>query len=245
MNTKFRNIHVIILAGGLGTRLKSVILDRPKVLAPIGESVMLDHIIEDLLRCGFYKITLSVGHMKEKIHEYIEKKEFPKDAVINFSEEENPLGTGGAIKRAMKGLSSELALILNGDTFFSIDYKRFIEQHKEHDAEISICLRRVDNVGSSGAVFVDKNNRILSFKEKPNENASGTINGGIYIFKKNILDRFDLAEAFSVEKDFFEKYIDRVKAYGFVFPDYFIDIGTPENYRKAQNDFKGRFNQKI
>lgn len=238
VNTKFKNTHVVILAGGLGTRLKSVIVDRPKVLAPIGGRTVLDYIIDDLLRCGFYKITLSVGYMKEKIHDHIEKKAFPKSAVINFSEEENPLGTGGAIKRAMEGLSGELALILNGDTFFPIDYKRFIAQHKEHDAEISMCLRRVDDVRSSGVVFIDKKDRILSFKEKPDENNSGIINGGAYIFNKNIFDKFDLPEVFSVEKDFFEKYIDRIKAYGFVFPDYFIDIGTPESYRRAQNDFK-------
>ena len=127
-------------------------------------------------------------------------------------------------------------MILNGDTFFPIDYALFNSYHDVHMADISISLREIQDVSQSGHVLKGENHRILSFNEKINEKTAGLINGGAYIFNKNILERFNLPEAFSIEKDFFEKHIDRVKAHGFVFDDYFIDIGTPENYLKAQSD---------
>ncbi|MDP3956374.1 MAG: nucleotidyltransferase family protein [bacterium] len=238
MIPELKDIRVIILAGGLGTRLRPVISDIPKVLAPIGDKTALDYIMSDLLQKGFRNIVLSVGYMKEKIREHIRRQSFSKDVTIKFSEEESPLGTGGAIKKALHYSSSDMTLIVNGDTFFPIDYSRFAREHVKHDADISIALRKVNDVSKSGAVQTDAKKRITSFNEKLGESKVGTINGGIYLFKKNILDNFDLPEIFSIEKDFFEKYIDKIKAYGFIFSDYFIDIGTPENYEKARDDLQ-------
>src|SRR3989344_5233916 len=156
MNPEFKDIRVVILAGGLGTRLRPVISDRPKVLAPLGDKVLLDYIIGNLLQWGFRDILLCVGHMKEKVREHIQEQSFPKDAIIKFSEEENPLGTGGAIKKALGDFLGETALVLNGDTLFFIDYNRLVEQHVKHNAYISICLRQINDASRFGTVLIDR-----------------------------------------------------------------------------------------
>ncbi|MEK7464437.1 MAG: nucleotidyltransferase family protein [Patescibacteria group bacterium] len=237
MNTELKNIRVIILAGGLGTRLQTVIADRPKVLAPIKNKTLLDYTIDNLLQCGFRDIMLSVGHMKDKMREHMKGRSFPKGTTISFSEEESPLGTGGAIKKAINNSSHEMVLVLNGDTFFPINYDHFLKQHIKHGAHVSICLSQMDDTRNFGTVTVDENNRIMNFKEKTGRGGPGLISGGMYIFGKGVLNNFDLPETFSIEKDFFEKHIRDAKVYGFVFKNYFIDIGTPESYEKARNDF--------
>jgi len=232
-----KDVRVIVLAGGMGTRLRSVISDRPKILAPIGEGVLLDRIMENLLGQGFRNITLSVGYMKEKVREYIKRQSFSPDAEINFSEEENPLGTGGAIKKAFEDIPEKTILVLNGDTFFPIDYWRFIGSHKECNADVSIGLKEVPNSGRYGRVVLNEEGRIISFKEKGSDICSGIINGGVYVFKKEVFDNLNLPEIFSIEVDFFEKHLERIKIYGFVFSDHFIDIGVPNDYKEAREYF--------
>ncbi len=238
MDHKLKGVRVIILAGGLGTRLRSVVSDVPKVLVDIEGKTILDRIITNLLKQGFYDIVLSVGYMKEKVREHIEKQLFLKEVKLNFLEEESALGTGGAIKRALNNFPCKTTLVLNGDTFFPIDYSIFVGKHIEKGAQASICLRWVDNVGDFGMVSIGEDNRITGFNEKTKEDKSGFINGGAYIFQKDIFEDFSLPEAFSIEKDFFEKYVREMRAYGFAFSDYFVDIGTPENYKKAKDYFQ-------
>lgn len=236
MTSISQNIDSIILAGGLGTRLRSVVSDRPKVLAPIGNKTLLDHVMDHLFSHGLHSIILSVGYMKEKIREHIERQIFPESITISFSEEEYPLGTGGAIKKALALASSDIVLILNGDTFFPIDYRRLFESHLLMNADITIGLRQIENVSQSGSVIADTEGKIIGFNEKTGENKKGVMSGGAYLFRKNIFDNFNLPDAFSIEKDFFEKHIHSVKARGLIFDDYFIDIGIPENYQKAKTD---------
>lgn len=240
MNHKKREIDVIILVGGLGTRLKSVVSDRPKCLAKIGEITFLDCILDNLYGWGFRNIILSVGYMRDKIYDHIKKNHYQKKMVINFSEEENPLGTGGAIKKSLKLSNTKKTMILNGDTYFNIDYDLFLKKHNQSKADVSIALRHVDDTSSSGKVSIDSQNRVLSFNEKEKRSEGGTINGGVYIFERGVLEKLKFPESFSIEKDFFEKMVDRVPIYGFVFPDYFVDIGTPETYASAEKYLKLR-----
>jgi D-glycero-alpha-D-manno-heptose 1-phosphate guanylyltransferase len=232
------NVDVIVLAGGKGTRLQSVVADVPKSLAPVGKQTMLDHILDALLIAGFRRIIFSTGYMKELVREHVAKRPFPEDVTVLFSEEQEPLGTGGAIKKAMRHVTSDLVLILNGDTYFPIEYARHIEEHRKHHAEVSLALASRDDVVHSGEVVIGAQNRITAFREKGGVSRAGLINGGVYVFNKDVLAAAGLPDAFSIEKDFFEKYLNDVRMHGFVFPDYFIDIGLPETYRKAQEDFR-------
>ncbi|MDO8557233.1 MAG: nucleotidyltransferase family protein [Candidatus Jorgensenbacteria bacterium] len=240
MNQKLRDVRVAILVGGAGTRLRPVLSDRPKALAPVGNKTLLDYVLDNLLQQGFRDIVLCVGYMKEKVREHIGKRSFPEGTTISFSEEENPLGTGGAIKKALSGSPSEIVLVLNGDTLFPVDYGNFIKLHIEHNAHVSLCLKHMNDAGRFGTVHTDNDNKIVGFQEKTQKREPGVINCGVYAFNKNIFNNFNMPETFSIEKDFFEKHIHTVSAYGFTFPDYFIDIGTPEDYQKAQDDLKNK-----
>ncbi len=227
---------VIILAGGLGTRLRSVISDRPKALAPIDDRTILDLICDYLIGRGFREIIFSTGYMKEKIREHVSKRIYPKKISTHFSEEEKPLGTGGAIKKAMQLVLAQHALILNGDSFCPIDYEVFLHHHHNHNADISICLRYVEDTGAFGTVEVDDNANIVSFLEKTGQKKPGLMNAGIYLFRKDVFEQVSMPEVFSIEKDFFEKKFNRINIKGFNFSDYFIDIGTPQTYEKAKID---------
>ena len=231
-----QKIPVIILGGGLGTRLRPVIYDRPKVLAPIGDKTILDRVMENLIRQNFKNFILSVGYLQNMIRDHIAGRYWPENISVLFSEEKEPLGTGGAIKKALDAADHDLAIILNGDTLFPINYQTLINFHISKNAEISIGLRKIEDASASGTVLSDNSKRILRLQEKNNMKQSGVVNGGVYIFQKNVLNRFNLPEKFSIEKDFFERSINEIDAYGLAFEEYFIDIGTPENYRKANND---------
>lgn len=230
---ELNKVPVLILAGGLGTRLRPIISDRPKVLAPLGHTTVLDFILEHLFALGLRDITLCVGYMKEKVRAHINDRSIPKDAIVSFSEEDSPLGTGGAIKKALQGCRAEMALVLNGDTIFPVDYALLLDQHTKNNADVSIALCEVEHTGRFGTVITDDTGRIIGFKEKDATNAAGMISAGVYTFKKDVIERFELPAAFSLEKDFFEKHTDEIRMHGLVFSDDFIDIGLPEDHAKA------------
>src|SRR3989344_3873475 len=155
------DIDVFILSGGVGTRLRSVVHDRPKVLAEIGGRPFLDILLEDLFLWGFQKIHLGVGHMKEHIID-----QYQSDPRILFSEEEKALGTGGAVKHAAPLFTSEHVLVMNGDSFCEVDYRRLYEFHLKRKALMSIVLTRASDRTDAGNVIIDEKKRIVNFKEK-------------------------------------------------------------------------------
>ncbi|NNF32696.1 MAG: NTP transferase domain-containing protein [Saprospiraceae bacterium] len=226
-------VDTIILAGGMGTRLKSVISEIPKPMAPIGDTPFLQFLIRSLQRQSISHITLSTGFKGEVIEEYFGSGD--EKLHIDYYKEDQPLGTGGAIKAAMALTSTEEVLILNGDTFFNININALIEQHQAQDADITIAMRQVSDEDRYGAMIIDNKGRVQSFAEKAYID-SGYINGGIYLIKRDLFDRYDLPEKFSLENDLFSKYVDELRIYGIPFNDYFIDIGIPEDYERAFNE---------
>lgn len=222
-------MQAIILAGGLGTRLRGVVHDVPKPMAPVCDKPFLEYILEELNNNGFKKVVLAVGYKHEVIMDHFHNKY--KNIEILYSIEDSPLGTGGCIKKALNLLDDEYVYIVNGDTMFRIDYSKM-----KTSKDVMIACKYLDKFDRYGKVIID-NDRIVSFKEKE-PNQSGYFNGGIYLFKRNILNNFDLGEKFSLEKDFFEKYIDNIYIEAYKSSDYFIDIGIPEDYFKAEEDFK-------
>ncbi|ECB9849186.1 D-glycero-D-manno-heptose 1-phosphate guanosyltransferase [Campylobacter jejuni] len=214
-------MQAIVLAGGLGTRLRSVVQDLPKPMAPINGKPFLAFVLEHLKKQGITEIILSVSYKYELIQEYF-KDEF-HGMKIHYNIEKELLGTGGAIKDALKLVKNEV-YVVNGDTFFDIDLKKLVL----NGSKICIALKQMQNFDRYGTVNVDEQGIVTSFEEKVFKK-QGLINGGIYLLKKDIFDKFDLEKKFSFEEFLQENYI-KLKARAEIFDDYFIDIGVPEDY---------------
>ena len=227
----------IILAGGMGTRLKTIISDLPKPMAPIMNVPFLTYQLNYLKHFGIKKVIFSVGYLSEKIIAHYNQSF--ENISIEYSIEKNPLGTGGGIRMAMSNLKEDLVLILNGDSFFDLDLEQFYNLHLEQKSKFSLALRYVNNSERYGNIEFNSSNQITSFIEKNQLNQSGYINAGVYILSNKLyLQNTKPDINFSIEKEFFEKQLNQLIIKGFEFKDYFIDIGIPEDYLKAQDDFK-------
>jgi D-glycero-alpha-D-manno-heptose 1-phosphate guanylyltransferase len=229
--------EAIILAGGLGTRLKSVISDLPKCMAPVSGKPFLHWVISYFQKQGVEKFIFSLGYKHEIIEEYL-NKEFTirqSPVAIQLSIEETPLGTGGAIKLACEKATEQNVTIINGDTFFKINLQQLSSFHQEDKADCTLCLKPMQNFDRYGAVELNENNSIKKFSEKKFYE-SGLINGGVYALNvKDFLDK-NLPEKFSLEKDYLEKFYTTGKLMGLIQDEYFIDIGIPEDYERAQEE---------
>jgi len=225
----------VILAGGLGTRLRSVIKDIPKPMADICGRPFLSYIFDFLCNQGIERAVLSVGYKWEVIKKYFGDKY--KNLKLEYAVEETSLGTGGGLKNALKYVYEEEVFVLNGDTFFDIDLNLFYNLHKSKNSKLSIALKKMENTERYGVVKIDENNRIVSFLEK-GKRVSGFINGGIYLLNKNFFNALVPEGNFSLEKDFLERFYKDYEFFGFPFDGFFVDIGIPEDYEKAKNYLK-------
>ncbi len=228
--------EAIILAGGRGTRLKGVIDDVPKSLAPVNGRPFLEYQLDFLDRWGIKKVILSVGYQKEQIRLHFGEEY--KSIKLLYSEEEEPLGTGGAILAAMRQVQGFAVFVFNGDTYFDVNLQRFDDFRKIKEADVCISLRFEIDPARYGLVEFDNNNRITHFFEKYEGPDEGYINGGVYLIRRDYLLRFGLPEKFSFEQDFLQKYYQTEEFYGLRCFSYFRDIGVPEDYEKAQDEFK-------
>lgn len=227
----------IILAGGFGTRLKSVVADLPKPMAPVNARPFLEYQLDYLNHSGITEVCLSLGHMAEKISSHFGNRY--KGLQLTYAVETEPLGTGGGIRMALEQVKQNEVLVLNGDSFFEIDIKKFQAQHLQTQAHYSLALRKAEDASRYGTITLDKNNRITSFMEKSSVKAPGLINGGVYVLSRDLyLSETEGKGNFSIEKEVFEKRLKDLRIFGFVFENYFIDIGVPQDYQKAQDDFK-------
>ncbi|MDF1673752.1 MAG: nucleotidyltransferase family protein [Vicingaceae bacterium] len=224
--------EAIILAGGFGTRLASVV-DVPKPMAPINDIPFLEYILNYLEKHQVTKIHLAVGYKYQVIVDYF-GSQF-KNCQLNYVIEDSPLGTGGAIKKALAEVESDRVFIINGDTFFDVDLSKMDAEFNANNATVSLALKPMKNFDRYGVVEVDATNKILAFKEKQHCK-SGAINGGIYLLKTNIFDGLDFPEQFSLEQDYFDIYCTQTSFFGFISDTYFIDIGIPTDYAKAQEE---------
>lgn len=231
--------EAIILAGGFGTRLQSVVSDVPKPMAPVVNEPFLNYLLSYLSHYGITKAILSTGYLEEKIREYYQSKNNSwKNISLFYSHEKNPLGTGGAIRQAMEQCEEEYVLAVNGDSFFDVDLNDLFAKHTNKKALHTLALRQIPNASRYGAVETH-DHRIVKFKEKEAGEKPGTINGGIYILKKeDFLKATETGINFSIERDFFEKQLTQQYIYGFEYTGQFIDIGTPEDFTRAQDEFK-------
>jgi D,D-heptose 1,7-bisphosphate phosphatase len=225
-------MQAIILAGGFGTRLQSVVKDVPKPLADISGKPFLAYLLQNLQNQGIKKIVLSVGYLQEKIIQYFGDSYLGMD--VSYAKEDKPLGTGGAIANSLQFIDkSKPCLVMNGDTFLQVDYQKLLRSHKNN---LTMVLRQMDDCSRYGKVVFDQNLFITAFEEKSAIKTAGFINGGVYVLDPKLFENFLLPKNFSFENDFLAKNLDEIKPQAFTVNDYFIDIGIPDDYKKAQNE---------
>ncbi|MCS6819568.1 MAG: nucleotidyltransferase family protein [Chitinophagales bacterium] len=234
----------IILAGGMGTRLSSVVSDVPKPMAPVGNFPFLHYLFMYLKRQMISTVVLAVGYKYQAIKSYFGDNY--EGLKIQYSIEEEPLGTGGAIKRAMDILR-ENCFLLNGDTFFEADLNLMETHALANNADLTIALSLQRNFSRYGIVTFDEKHRILSFEEK-RYMTEGWINGGVYWISKNFFYNVEqifsnsLPLKFSFETNILENVVKHLRLIAFLQPDkYFIDIGVPNDYYKAQRELVSLF----
>ncbi|HOW25925.1 MAG TPA: nucleotidyltransferase family protein [Bacteroidales bacterium] len=232
-----RTTEAIILAGGMGKRLQPVVAGIPKPMAPVNGKPFLSYLIAYVRQWGITRIILSVGHKYQEILSFFGEKH--QDADLFYSIEEEPLGTGGGILRAMEHVLTDEVLVLNGDTMYRIGLDAFEDFHRSRDSMLSIALRFQERTGRYGLVETDLQHRITGFTEKPDRSGGGWINGGIYLINTAFYRKNSHAERFSFETDLLPGCLPTGRLYGYQTGGYFIDIGTPESYLRAQHELKG------
>ena len=230
--------EAIILAGGFGTRLKEVIGDDiPKPMAPVNDRPFLEYILAYLDKWGVERVIMATGYKHEVIENHF--KERYKEIEIVYSVEEEPLGTGGAVKKAMEYVNGYSCYVINGDTYFDVNLWKLATSFRAKEAEAMMALRKMGDVSRYGTVKIDLDNRITEFTEKGTQSGMGFINGGTYILARKAFLDMDLPDKFSLEKDFFEKYYNKQPIFGVRCYSYFLDIGIPEDYEEAADAFEG------
>lgn len=227
--------EAIILAGGLGTRLRAAVPDLPKCMAPVNGHPFIKFVIDHLVAQGIEHFVFSLGYKSEIIVQYLQES-FPR-LMFKVSVEEEPLGTGGAVKKACSLAKQRSVLVANGDTLFKIDVTKMAGFHALSGANCTLNLKRMNEFDRYGVVEVDEDCRITSFLEKKYYD-TGLINGGVYGLHVNKFLDENLPEKFSFEKDYLEALYANRRMFGIEQDAYFIDIGIPEDYEKAQTDLK-------
>jgi NDP-sugar pyrophosphorylase family protein len=236
MKPEFKEIDAVVLCGGKGTRLQDVVFDRPKALAVFGDTTFLDILIDSLKRNGLKNFILCVGYMKDQIKDHFKKRD---DPTIAFSEEDEPLGTGGALKKAEPLIQSETFVVMNGDSICEIDLHKFYRFHKNKNAILSMALVRAKESKDYGSVSINESLEITSFTEKKADKDPGYINAGIYLMQKEIFSYMPDHPQFSLEHDFFPNMLGE-RCVGFIVDSEILDIGTPDRYEKAVRLIGGR-----
>lgn len=235
LKSDLSKINVLILCGGIGSRLAPLVSDRPKCLAEIRGRPFLDTVLENLIKSGFRRIIFCVGHLSNQVMNHYS----PRDGVeFLFSNEDHPLGTGGAIKNALNLVDGPSMLVLNGDSFCQIDYEKLINFHNRRDSDATLVLIESSDRGDVGFVSLDEDHKIESFSEKDQKRggALNYINAGIYLLNVQKFRFDDFNPPFSIELDVFPNLIKLFNFYGFIVNSKLIDIGTPERYAKANRD---------
>ena len=229
-------MEVLILAGGLGTRLRTVVQDVPKPMAPLNSFPFLHYIFKPLVAFKPSKIVLCVGYQHTYIQNYF--KDNYLGLPIVYQIEEELLGTGGAIRAALHHIQGSEFLVLNGDSYFDCDFKALLDFHHQKQASVSFAAKLLVDFERYGTLFVDENSCIKAFQEKQ-YTSKGFINSGIYMMNRSYFEKHTPEGKFSLEQDFFEKQVQQHQFYAYLKDQeaYFIDIGIPEDYERAKTYF--------
>jgi D-glycero-alpha-D-manno-heptose 1-phosphate guanylyltransferase len=229
---KCRDVPAIVLAGGLGTRLRSEVSHLPKVLAPVNGHPFLDFLLRKLREFGVSTCILATGHLHQKV--FAQYGDNYGNIELQYSVETEPLGTGGAIRKALARVDTPEVLVVNGDTFFDLKLDALRQYHQNSGADLTIALKPMQQVSRYGTVKLE-GGRLVSFEPKRSL-VDGLINGGVYMLKSSLFEGIQMPLKFSFEEDFLKKFVALLNIAGFVSHGYFIDIGIPEDYQRAQSE---------
>ncbi|MBD5134489.1 MAG: NTP transferase domain-containing protein [Lachnospiraceae bacterium] len=227
-------MQALLLAGGLGTRLRSVVDDRPKPMAPVGDKPFLYYLVEQLKKNGITDVIFAVGYKGSMIEEYFgDGKEF--GIKISYSYEKEQLGTAGAIKNAVKYINQEYFLVLNADTFYNLEYGSLLDIREQEDSKMVLVLREIEESSRYGVVTLN-GSRITGFNEKVQGSGKALINGGVYLMDKSLLDEIPESKC-SLENEMIPLWLNKgYKLSAYINDGYFIDIGIPEDYFRFRKD---------
>ena len=228
-----RVTEAIILAGGLGTRLRDAVPDLPKCMAPVNGRPFIYYVIHHLQQQGIERFIFSLGYRSESFTQYIEELLLPGSYELVIEKE--PLGTGGAIQFACNYAMQKNIVVVNGDSIFKVELSIQSDFHFTNEAYCTLALKPMENFDRYGVVELNANHTIASFKEKQFYK-TGLINGGVYILNREVFLQEGFPEKFSFETDYLQKCYSKGKIYGVEQDAYFIDIGIPEDYLKAQTE---------
>lgn len=225
----------IILAGGKGTRLQSVVSDRPKPLALVSGRPFIEYLLDQLNSAGFKNVIISSGHLGEQINHYLGNTY--KSLQLHHCHETLPLGTAGALQHALPLVTSQQVLVLNGDSYCDIDFIKLLEIHQTKAALVTISTVAVPDVSRYGSVTTTNDGLLTDFLEKGGQATEGFINAGIYVIERDILLRITPKKMISLEREIFPLYLGK-SMYAYKSIGAFIDIGVPDDYKRAQQLFQ-------
>jgi NDP-sugar pyrophosphorylase family protein len=229
------DVQAVILCGGRGTRLQSVVGDRPKALAEVAGRPFLDWMLESLREQGIREFVLCTGFGEAAVREYVRERAGSGESIV-FSHEPAPLGTGGAVRHALGYLRSDPVLVLNADSWCRYGLQEFLSFHEEKRGSGSMLLAQVEDRSRYGSVELDGDSRITAFREKNSLSGAGWINAGVYALSPESIAEMPVGRAVSLETEFFPALLGR-GLYGYRGGSDFIDIGTPESFVAAQELF--------
>jgi NDP-sugar pyrophosphorylase family protein len=221
----------VILAGGLGTRLRAVVSDRPKALAPIAGRPFLSYLLDQVRAAGVRRVILCIGHLGDQVRTAFGQAY--RGVELVYSEEPSPIGTGGALRHALPLFDGSPLLVLNGDSYCAVDLADLWSWHHERAAAATLVAVEVADASRFGRVELDPAGRVTGFREKSAAAGAGRVNGGIYIVSAGLLARIPDGRPVSLERDVFPGWT-RGRFYGFPANARFIDIGTPESFAQAE-----------
>jgi D-glycero-alpha-D-manno-heptose 1-phosphate guanylyltransferase len=225
----------VILAGGLGTRLRSVVADRPKVLAEVDGVPFVFHLLAQLAAAGVKHVVVSTGYLGEQVRETVGSSWGSLE--VEYAQEPSPLGTGGAIRRTLPLVRSHALFVLNGDSYCDVDLASLWLWHHQRAAHGTLALARVDDARRFGTVETDAYGRVHRFVEKSPRRRAGTINAGLYLLRRSLVASIPAAAPCSLERDLLPGWLE-AGIYGYARSERFIDIGTPESLAGASGFFR-------
>jgi NDP-sugar pyrophosphorylase family protein len=227
-------LTALILAGGLGTRLRAVLSDRPKPMAEVAARPFITFLLDQLAEAGVQHAVLCTGFLGEEVRRQLGARY--RTLELEYSQESEPMGTAGALRQALPCCRSKTALAMNGDSFFGVDLKAFWAWHESQGFEASLALTEMADTSRYGRVMLGPSDRIVAFEEKAASAGPGWINAGIYLMATGLLQSLPQHRPLSLEHDAFPSWIGRL--HGFPASGPFLDIGTPESYASAEAFFQ-------
>jgi NDP-sugar pyrophosphorylase family protein len=237
MAANLENITAAVLAGGLGTRLRPAVADRPKVLAPVRGRPYLAHLLDRLAEAGIRRVVLLTGHQAEQVRCAL--GEAYRSMELVHSPEPAPLGTAGAVRLALPRLSGRVVLVMNGDSWCEVDLAAFRAAHDGNAARLSLVLTRTGDMSRYGQVQVAADGRVLRFQEKGSHRRHAWISAGMYLMDRALIAEIPEGQPLSLEREVFPAWVKSgTRVYGFRGGGPFLDIGTPAAYAEADAFFR-------